>query len=235
MKEVKILNVKVDNISFDEAVNKAGEFLNSGKQNYIVTPNPEIISYAKNDDHYRQILNLADLSVPDGIGLKVASLFKIKYRVTGIDLMAELLKMAESRGLKIYGIIKKGGFSIKEEISTALLKKFPNLKFELRYSGEGDVEEMIARYEPDMVFVGLGFPEQEKWIAHHLRKFGFVKIYMGVGGSFDFLAGKTKRAPKWMRKCGLEWLWRLVRHPNRIGRIFNAVVIFPIKVILSEN
>ncbi|MBU0731992.1 WecB/TagA/CpsF family glycosyltransferase [Patescibacteria group bacterium] len=235
MKDVKILNVKVDNVSFDEAVKKAEAFLDSGKQNYIITPNPEIISYAKKDDHYRQILNLADLSIPDGFGLQIASLFQVKHRVTGIDLMTELLTIAENKGLKVYGIIKKGGFSTKEEIYNALLKKYPNLKVELRYSGEGEVEEMIARYEPKMIFVGLGFPDQEKWIAHHLRKFGFVEIFMGVGGSFDFLAGKTKRAPKWMRESGLEWLWRLVRHPDRIGRIFNAVVIFPLKVFLSKK
>lgn len=235
MKEEKILNVKIDDVSFEEAVKEAERFLNSGKQNYIVTPNPEIISYANKDGHYRQILNLADLSVPDGIGLKIASFFRVRHRVTGVDLMTELLRKAEDRGLKVYGIIKKGGFSTKEDILNEFSKKFPGLKLELRYSGEGDSEEMISRFQPDMVFVGLGFPDQEKWIAHHLRKFGFVKIYMGVGGSFDFLAGKTKRAPEWMRNCGLEWLWRLFRHPDRTGRIFNAAVLFPLRVILSKK
>ena len=235
MKEVKILNVKVDNVNFDEALKKSEEFLDSGKQNYIVTPNPEIISEAGRDEYFRSILNLADLSIADGVGLQLASGFKLKSRVTGADLMMKLLGIAENRGLKVYGILKKGGFSTKEEISTRLHEKFPNLKYELRYSGEGDVEEMIAKFEPDMIFVGLGFPAQEKWIAHHLRKFGFVKIYMAVGGSFDFIAGKTKRAPLAMRKLGLEWFWRLIRHPNRVGRIFNAVIIFPVKVLFTKK
>ncbi|MFH1781481.1 MAG: WecB/TagA/CpsF family glycosyltransferase, partial [Patescibacteria group bacterium] len=123
----------------------------------------------------------------------------------------------------------------KDEIKSAIYKKFPKLSFELRYSGEGKVEQMIDQFRPDLVFVALGAPDQEKWIAHHIRKFGYVKMYAGIGGGFDFLAETQKRAPAWVRKTGFEWLWRLIRHPNRIGRIFNAVVVFPVKVLFSSS
>ncbi|MFH1537059.1 MAG: WecB/TagA/CpsF family glycosyltransferase, partial [Patescibacteria group bacterium] len=156
-------------------------------------------------------------------------------RVTGTDLMYAILKHAEEQKLKVYGIIRKGGLSTKEEIMVMMHKRYPLLKYQLRYSGEGEVEKMIDQYKPDIIFVGLGFPDQEKWIAHHLRKFGYVKVFVGIGGAFDFLSEKTTRAPKLIRNSGFEWLWRLIKHPNRIKRIFNAVIIFPLRVLFKKQ
>ena len=101
-----------------------------------------------------------------------------------------------------------------------------------------DAEEIIGKIreaKPHLLLAAFGAPEQDLWISEHLKKLPSVRVAMGVGGTFDFLAGKRRRAPKWMRSIGLEWFYRLLREPKRIKRIFNAVVVFPMLVLLHRN
>ena len=187
--------------------------MNTSKTNYIVTPNPEIILAAQKDDELKEILNNADLALPDGTGLKFASRFKIKQTVTGTDIFLEILEKYKDKKYKF--IINQKGLSSKEEI----YKK---------------AEVQIDEENPDFIFIGLGCPAQEKWIKENLDKYPSTRVIMTIGGGFDFLTGKQKRAPRWMRKLGLEWLWRVIKQPKRIIRIFNATIIFPLKTFFSK-
>ncbi len=221
-----LLGVKIDNIGISEALQKIEEFLNDGKQHCIVTPNPEIIVLAQKDEELKRILSEADLSIPDGIGIKVASRFlgkPIKERVTGADLMEKILKLGKHR---IFLLVGKGG--VVEKIA----KKFSNI---VGFTEDIDEAiECINELRPNILFVALGAPKQEKWIHYNIAEIPSVKVAMGVGGAFDFISGKILRAPKFSRKIGLEWLWRLIIQPWRIRRIYNATIKFPWLVIKTR-
>lgn len=210
---MQILNIQISNISFAQTLEKIEHYLNFDSSHYIVTPNPEIILAAQKDSELKEILNKANLALPDGVGLKLASKFKIKQRITGTDVMMEILEKHKNKKYKF--VINEKGLSSKEEILN-----------------KADVQ--VDEESPDIVFIGLGCPEQEKWIKNNINKYSSAKVFMTVGGGFDFLTGKQTRAPKWMRNAGLEWLWRLFKQPNRIKRIFRATVVFPLKVLLSS-
>ncbi|MDD5589883.1 MAG: WecB/TagA/CpsF family glycosyltransferase [Candidatus Portnoybacteria bacterium] len=214
---MRILDVKIDNVSTDEILKKVPIFLGDGFQHYIVTPNPEMLVLAQKNRDFREILNKADMAIADGIGIIFASLLfgkKIK-RIHGVDLMAKILAMAENR------IFLLGGRSVAEKIA----KDYPAV---IGFSEElENATAQINKLQPNILFVALGAPRQENWIAENLAKIPSVRIAMGVGGAFDLLSGKIKRAPKFMRKIGLEWLWRLILEPKRLSRIYRAVIVFP--------
>ena len=160
---------------------------------------------------------------------------KIKARYTGVDLVDYLLKLAKEKNLNVLVVVSKNSLSSPEEIKQGIEKKY-NFTAQAEYFGEiiflKDEEIKTA----EIVFVNFGAPEQEKFIFENRKKFPKAKILAGVGGTFDFLTGKMKRAPRWMRKIGLEWLWRLFQEPKRIKRIGNAVIVFPwIFIFNSRN
>jgi len=215
----------------------------TGQKPFIATPNPEILLLARKDAQFRIILNSADINKPDGTGLKLGAKLrgkKLKYRLTGTDLMGHLAKMAEKKGSGTYflgaeqGVARKAGENLK--------KFLPGLKIVGAESGgkfeEWDnrvIIEHINATAPEILFVALGQGKQEEWIFENLPKLSSVKAAIGVGGAFDFYSGKIRRAPKWMRRAGLEWLYRLFREPRRIKRILNAVIIFPIVCLFSNQ
>lgn len=244
MREVKILGIKIDNITKNEAIKKIEQFLCSNKQCQIATINPEFLVTAQKDKEFFNILNQADLSLTDGFGLLLMSHLlncKIKERIIGSDLMNNLFKIAEKKDYKVCILNLKGGLSKKEEINLALKNKHPRLKFIVKdikqnYS-DLDISE-IAKFAPRILIVGLGAPFQEKLIYYNLQKIPSIKIAIGIGGSLDFLTGKIARAPYFIKKIGLEWLWRLFSQPEqrirRLKRIFTAIVVFPILVLLEK-
>lgn len=236
-----ILGVRVDNFSREEVLSKIESFLADGKFHQIATINPEIILKAQGDRGYREILNSCDLNVADGMGINFAFWKKgekLKARFPGVDLMQEILKIAEKRKIKIFLAANSGGLSNWEETAEAIKKLHPNLDI----SG-ANVEPRISNYKlPTTCLAGrqasyklllcnFGAPYQERFLNN--LKNDIMGIAVGVGGSFDCISGKIRRAPLWMRKIGLEWLWRLILQPKRIGRIFRAIIIFPIKVIFN--
>ncbi len=235
--KIYILGIKISLLSKREVLNRIDEFLLSNKNkkvNYIVTPNPEIILQASHDEELFYILNKASLSIPDGIGLKFAGFLvgrNIK-RITGADLTLDILKRAEYRGEKIGILNLYNGLSARSEITKSLNKKYPKLEF-LVSDYKKEINPEIIIFKPDILFVNFGAGEQEKFIYHNRDKFDNLKLAIGVGGSFDFLTNKIKRAPKIMRALGIEWLWRLFKQPQkRIKRIWNAVFIFSFKIFM---
>ncbi len=237
----EVLGIKIDDVNIDQAVEVVVGWLKRGGKHYIVTPNPEIIVMAQQDKELKDILNQADLAVPDGIGLKIGS--DILNICPGIDLMEELIKQSLDYGFTIGLLGGKSG--VAEKAADCLLRKYPKLKITfvsdggvIDENGEMTGQVVSSKYyvlreetdksknthntkyiipDTDLLFVGFGPPKQEKWIAENLKKIP-VKVAMVVGGSLDYLSGKVPRAPKFIRKIGFEWLFRLIREPWRIKR-----------------
>lgn len=232
-----ILGVRIDNFSKEEILEKIEKFLSEDKFHQIATVNAEFILRAQEDEDFKNILNECDLNIADSISIKYAFLRFgkiLKARIAGIDLMHEILKIADEKKMSVFLAASKTGLSNWEETRDALSKIYPNVRF----SG-GNIDPMITDHRLPMtdcrvIFCNFGAPEQERFIKS--VKDDIMGLAMGVGGSFDFVTGKAKRAPIWMRYFGLEWLWRFIQEPRyRLKRIFNAVIIFPIKVLFSNN
>ena len=236
MAKINILGVKLNNLSKAEVLNKVKEYLSGAGQHQIVTPNPEIILAAGRDREFFNILNRADLAIADGVALKFAAWLKGKNlsRIAGADLTQELLLLAERQSRKVAIFNWREGLSKADEIELALKNKYPELKAMAVDIGCLEPPDLSAVnvFAPEIIFCTLGFPFQEKFIFYNLPNLPTAKIGLGVGGSFDFLTGKLPRAPLWLRRIGLEWLWRLIKQPRRWKRIVKAVIIFPIKFLI---
>lgn len=231
---MNILEVRVDNLGRREILEKISSFLNEDKLRQIATINPEFVLQAQKDEEFKNILNNCDLNVADGIGIKFTFWWqreKLKYRMAGIDLMGEILKIANEKKLKVFLVAKSGGLSSWEETRDAILKKYPDLEIGGANLDRDDFLHNLQDLDYELIFCNFGAPFQEKFL--NSQKNDRIKLAVGVGGSFDYLTGKLKRAPKWMQFFGVEWFWRLMLQPKRIKRIFNAVVIFPIKVLFK--
>jgi len=240
VKKTKILGIKIDNLTVKQVFQRIDDFLKDGRQRYIVTPNPEFLVRAQKDKEFRQILNQADLAVSDGTGVLFASWFlnqPLKQRITGTDLMEMICQRAPFKDWSIF--LLGGRKMVSEKAAENLKKKYPGLKIEPIDDSALDnpniipstVSEKSSIDRTNILFVALGTPKQEKWIFKNLKEVKPIKLVIGVGGAFDFLAGRISRAPRILRRVGLEWLWRLACQPRRIKRIFKAVIIFPWLII----
>lgn len=226
----------MDNLEKKEILEKISHFLNEDKFHQIATVNPEFILQAQKDEKFKKILNDCDLNAADGMGIKFAFWWlrgKLKTRLAGIDLMQEILKIANEKKLKIFLAANRSGLGTWEEARDAILEKYPYLEIGGINLEKNNTEYRLSNTKYDVLFCNFGAPFQEKFLSS--QKNGKIKLAVGVGGSFDYLTGKLKRAPKWMQFFGVEWLWRLMLQPRRIGRIFNAVIIFPIKVLIKSK
>lgn len=225
----EILGVNLDQINIIETIDKIAGFLKSDNQHHIVTVNPEFIVEAQKNEKFKEVINKSALSVCDGFGLVLASGGRLQ-RVTGVDLSERILK-GEIQTAKIF-LLGGAGESAK-----ILMSKYPqtvvgaeiggivNQKTWLLDNNEIIVNK-INNSQANVLLVGFGQVKQEMWINQNLSKLPSVKVAIGVGGTFDYLSGNIKRAPKFVRSIGLEWLFRLFTQPKRIGRIFNATVRF---------
>lgn len=217
---VSVLGVLVDRGDMSEALEKAKSLVKSGGAVY--TPNPEIIMCARGDREYMDVLNRADMVVPDGIGVVIASKIlkrPVKERVAGFDLTCNLLSYAGKENIPVYIY---GG---KPEVVEAAAEKIKN-DFEVNVCGfqhgyhkdDSIVLEEISEKKPGIVLVCLGAPKQEKWIDKN-RNILPPCLMIGAGGSVDVLSGKTKRAPEIFIKLNLEWFYRLLCQPTRFIRM----------------
>lgn len=236
-KELNILGVRIDNLEKKEILEKVEGFLDGDKLCQIATVNPEFILEAQKNEEFKNILNSCDLNVADGTGTKFAFWRygeKLKARIAGADLMQEILKIANDKGLGIFLAVNKHGLSNWEETRDAIKKMYPNLKIEGINLDMHNASCIMP--DTDIVFANFGAPYQEEFL-HSLKyqKYARIRLAMGVGGSFDFWTGKLRRAPVFMRKLGLEWLFRLIQQPKRFKRIFNAIIVFPIKVLTNKK
>lgn len=234
-----VLGIKFDSINISEAVEKIDEFLQTRSPHLVVTPNPEIIMALRKDEDLRDVINGSSLRLPDGIGVLWASKVlkaPLKERVTGIDLTVELASLAARKGYRIYLVGSKPG--VADGAAEYLVGKFPRLKIVGTYHGyftekeEQKILDNIRSLKPDILFVGLGSPKQEKWTAQNLQNFG-APVCLTIGGSMDVLSGRVKRAPAWMRRSGLEWLYRMMKEPWRWRRQI-ILVKFVILVIFTR-
>lgn len=285
----KIMGIKVNSTSLTEVLTRVKDFISHSTESdsrntkfYIVTPNPELILASIKDNKLKKILNNADISIPDGIGLIQAvkynnlwcpNVFFVKQLISffqgirvglstfidrkwltrefkpikGRELFLDLINLSVKNNWRIFLL---GGLDNEAEISSKKLRvkydklqieydKGPKLNIKAKPITQEDVEiekkviNKINKFAPQLLFVAFGNPRQEIWIYEHLSK---LKIggAMCVGGTFRYIAGTSKLPPKWMAGIGLEWLWRLITEPKRIGRVFKAVVFFPFKFWMSK-
>lgn len=233
---VEILGIKISKFKMEEALAYLDSLIQKGQKAMVVTPNSEMIVLARKDRELARILNNADLSVPDGAGVVMASrLLKnpLAERVAGFDLMQESLALASRKGYTVYLLGAEPG--IVDLASEKIKESYPGIRISGTHHGflaDGLEERVLAdlnKIKPDILYVGMGVPRQEKFLDKHLKEID-VKVAMTVGGSFDVLAGKVRRAPLWMQRLNLEWLYRLIQEPARIGRML-ALPVFVFLVI----
>ncbi len=237
-KIINIFGINIDNYTKSELKEKLDSFLSGNKQNLIVTPNPEIILKAGHDEELFYILNHSQLRIPDGSGLWFAGigLFKIIHRTTGVWLTKKILKLAQKK-YKVVIFNWAKGLSSQEKLLAALQGKYFDIQFlvlDIDREGGNIDWDRVNKFKPDIAFCTLGTPYQEKFLFHNLKNMPTVKIAAAIGGAFDFIIGKIKRAPKIMRILFIEWIWRVLKQSRgkriwRLKRIYQAAIIFPIK------
>lgn len=247
MEKINILGVPVHKVDMNEALNVSSSFFDTDKKSVIVTPNSEIVMMAKDDEKFLNIIKEADLVIPDGIGLVIASKIiknPLNERVTGIDLMENILNYCNENNKSIFILGGKPG--IADRAVENIVKKYPNIKKSGSYHGyfkghhighEGHDEEKevinkINELKPDILFVAFGAPKQELWIQRYKDEVN-TSILMGVGGSVDVYAGEVQRAPEFYQKFGLEWFYRLVKEPWRYKRMM-LLPKFIVQVVIKK-
>lgn len=233
--DINILDINISNISKKDAEVFVETALSNNKKVKIYTPNPEIVLEAHKNSEFKKILNRGDLLLPDGTGLLFAAWLcgkNFKERITGIDFMMDICVLAEKMEKSIFLLGGEDGTT--QKTAEKLKEIFPDIKIPGISENIDSCYDIIRECEPDIIFVALGAPKQEEWVNENIDKFPSIKIAMVVGGAFDIISGKIPRAPKMMRNLGLEWLWRLIIEPRRMGRIVNAIIIFPIVVLKNR-
>ncbi len=220
---IDVMGVQFDNVTMAEALEKAKTLLNQPEAAYCVTPNAEIVFEAMHDAQFCDLLNGAALVLPDGAGTVLGAKLlgtPLKQKVAGIDFAANLLGVLEESGKKLYLLGGKPG--IGELAAEKMLEKHPKLQIcgiaDGYFKEEVPVIQKINDAQPDVLFVCLGAPKQEKFMYAHKHELN-VRLMIGLGGSLDGFAGTVKRAPKWMIRMQLEWLYRLIKEPWRLGRM----------------
>ena len=222
MKQV-IEGVAFDDLTLDEAVRAGEALVRSDGFHYAVTPNPEFILLSRKDGEFLRLLCGADLTLPDGIGVVYAAKIlgrPLKGRVPGIEFAQALLAWAAARGERPFLLGAKPG--VAEQAAANLTAAHPGLAVCGTHDGyfqeDGPVVEAIRASGADVVFVCLGAPKQELWMVKNGPASG-ARLMVGLGGSLDVFAGAVERAPEGFQKLGLEWLYRLMKEPRRIGRM----------------
>lgn len=226
--KINICNVIIDNLSMEEAIRSIEALVKKKKPAIVVTPNIDHIIKLQKDTNFREIYKNASLVLADGMPLLWAARFlggSLKEKVSGSDLFLKLCELAAEKGHRLFFLGGRPGAALKA--SEILKDKYPNIQIIGTYSPPFDFENdkaendkvvrMIKNAKPDILFVGLGAPKQEKWIYKHRNEYQ-VPVSIGIGASFEFVAGIVKRAPVWMQKAGLEWLWRLIQEPKRLWK-----------------
>ncbi|WP_427366138.1 WecB/TagA/CpsF family glycosyltransferase [Candidatus Caldatribacterium saccharofermentans] len=204
-----------------------------GRKLHIVTVNPEMLVFR--DPHFLKVLASAELRLPDGIGVVWASRLLrcgMLQRLPGIEVAEAIMTWGSERGWGVYFLGARE--DVVQQAAQVMQRRYPGLKVcgchHGYFTNDAEVVEDIKRTAPEVLFVGMGVPKQELWIARH-REALPVKVFMGVGGSFDVWAGKLPRAPLLFRSLGLEWLWRLLLEPRRVQRVVPAFFRFGLRLL----
>ena len=232
---VEILGVKVDAVTMTEAVERVGRLICAEKSSLVATANAEMLLRATHDEELKKILNAADLVVPDGAGTVWAARHLGKFmpeRVAGFDLVQELMKIAPAREIRFFLFGSAPGIAEKAKLKAeTLYRGIKIVGVRNGYFTAADEPEIISQIKnsrADILLAALGVPKQEKWLFKHKDTLK-IPVSIGVGGTFDVMAGVVKRAPLWMQKARLEWLFRAMLQPSRAGRLI-ALPKFVLKV-----
>lgn len=220
---IDILGVAFDNVTMEEAVERAQQLLAQEGPHLVVTPNAEIVQQAQGDEEFASLIAGADLVIPDGVGVIYASKIlgrPLKGRVPGVDFAANLMTEMAKRSQRLFLLGAKPG--VAELAAANLMAKYPGLAVCGTHDGyfreDGPVADAIREAKADVVFVCLGAPKQEKWIRKNGEATG-ARLLIGLGGSLDVFAGQVERAPEGWQKAGMEWLYRAIKQPARFKRI----------------
>lgn len=240
LKQVEILGVNVNSLTMAQAVEAVQQFIAEKKVALVATANAEMLMRSTQDEELKDILNQADLVVPDGAGTVWAAGHlgePMPERVAGFDLAQELMREAPARGDRIYFFGSALGVADKAKAKAEEL--YPGIQVVGTRNGfftEADEPGIIAEIKaarPDILLAALGVPKQEKWLKKHMQELQ-VPVSIGVGGTLDVMAGVMERAPLWMQKAKLEWLFRGLKQPSRAGRLL-ALPKFVLKVVASKK
>jgi N-acetylglucosaminyldiphosphoundecaprenol N-acetyl-beta-D-mannosaminyltransferase len=221
---INILGIPVHDVTMAETLDAIGRCVDARTPHQMCTVNPEFIMAAQNDPDFKQILNRSALNLPDGIGVVWAAKRQghaLRERVAGSDLIYLLADRAAQTGWKIFLLGAADG--VADQAAIKLRAMYPGVNIVGAWAGSPrpeDDAEAIARMQvatPDIVLVAYGAPKQDKWIDRNLTRTG-ASVAIGMGGSFDFVVGTQRRAPQWIRRLNLEWLYRLLREPWRWRR-----------------
>lgn len=238
--KINILNVPVHSVTSEEALALVGNFIESGKPHQITTVNAEFVMTARQNAKFMEALQAADLALADSTSITWAARYaghSLPERISGADFVVDLAKTAEQEKWSLY--LLGGSENIAKKAARNLKKQFPLLKIVGAEEGftpnAGEKEQKkailrVSKAKPDILLVALGAPKQDLFIYENKKELA-VPVMIGVGGTFDFLAGAVLRAPKILRALSLEWLWRLIMQPSRWRRILIATLIFPFNVI----
>jgi len=220
-----MLGVRVDDVTMAEAIAWADRFIRQGGRHQIATVNVEFLVAAQRDAHFRQALDAASLCVPDSVGILWGAWllgYRLRERVAGVDLTRELARLAARQGYRLFLLGAAPG--VAEMAAQRLCARYAGLHIAGTYAGSpasAEETEIIARINaarPQILLVAYGAPQQDLWIARNKKRLE-SPLAMGVGGSFDYIAGVAVRAPLPLQKAGLEWLYRLYRQPWRWRRM----------------
>ncbi|HKP87713.1 MAG TPA: WecB/TagA/CpsF family glycosyltransferase [Blastocatellia bacterium] len=223
-RRVNVAGITVDDLTEAETVARIDELLADGEPHYMSVVNAAKVVAASRDEKLRRVLAEADLVTADGMSVVWASRLlgrPLRERVTGIDLFERLVEHAARRGLRVYFL------GARDEAVRGVVERFSRKHPDLQVAGwrngyfsaeeSRKVAEEVRRGAADLLFVAMGSPAQEHWIASNIARAG-ARFALGVGGSFDHLSGQSRRAPRWMQRAGIEWLYRLMREPRRLWR-----------------
>lgn len=240
--KISILGVKIDNITLAECGDRTKELIETSNKSckIIVAPNTEFVMCAQKDKEFFDILQQAELATPDSIGIIIGARLqnkKFKQRIPGQAYFREIIRRAEIEGWSIYilggteEVIEKAVLKVKEDFPKANIIGYHEGYF--IKDSEEDVIKQINELQPNVLFVAMGAPKQEKWIYKNKEKLK-VDVAAGQGGTLDYEAGRIKRAPKFIQKIGMEWFWRLILQPSRIFRM-KVLPIFLIKILFKKD
>ncbi len=238
--KVSIFGVPFSKLSMNETVNLVTRMIESREPHQIITANPIMVMSAVDSPAYLELLQAADLVVPDGAGIVWAANYvgnPVAERVAGFDLLHRLMQLGEPKGWKVY--LLGASTEMIEAAASSLKRQYPALQLVGYRDGYFQADEdaaviaNIREHDPDILLIGRSADKQEPWIAHYKQQLG-VPVIMGVGGSFDVLSGKLKRAPGIFQKLRLEWFYRLLQEPWRYKRML-VLPKFAMKVIREKK
>ncbi|HUD20904.1 MAG TPA: WecB/TagA/CpsF family glycosyltransferase [Candidatus Saccharimonadales bacterium] len=234
--DFRLLGVRIDQVDWAQVDSFCATSLAQKHKNFIVTLNGEIALKASKNLLLKEAINQAGLVIPDSTNIVWAGRMKggrFKERTPGSDLVMRLCALASENDYSVF--LLGGSDDVAKDASEVLIRRFPDLRIVgVSPADPDDLAAVTAVRDarPDILFIAYGSPKQELWLKDHLEELP-ITLGVGIGGTFDMIAGRLPRAPKIFQALSLEWLWRLILQPTRWRRIWNSVVIFPLKILFS--